>query len=70
MRITEFFDRGEFVITAEVGPPKGTNIDGLIEEAKEYLSDYTTRQAQKAIEWARDMAGFFANDFWREDQYE
>lgn len=39
MRITEFFDRGEFVITAEVGPPKGTNIDGLIKEAKEYLSD-------------------------------
>jgi dipeptidase len=40
------------------------------EAAKEYLSDYTTRQAQKAIEWAKDMAGFFANDFWREDQYE
>ena len=40
MRITEFFDRGEFVITAEVGPPKGTNIDGLIEEAKEYLMSF------------------------------
>ena len=38
MKITEMFDRGEFVVTAEVGPPKGTNIDGLVEEAKEYLS--------------------------------
>ena len=23
MKITELFDRGEFVVTAEVGPPKG-----------------------------------------------
>ena len=38
MKITEMFDRGEFVVTAEVGPPKGTNIDGLVAEAKEYLS--------------------------------
>ena len=38
MRISELFERGEFVITAEVGPPKGTNIDKVIEEAKEYLS--------------------------------
>ena len=33
------FDRGEFVVTAEVGPSKGFVIDGLVEEAKEYLSD-------------------------------
>ena len=37
MKITELFERGEFVVSAEVGPPKGTNIDGLIQEAKEYL---------------------------------
>ena len=38
MKITELFRRGEFVVTAEVGPPKGFHIEGLIEEAKEHLS--------------------------------
>ena len=37
MRITELFDNGEFVVTAEVGPPKGIHVDHLVEEAKEYL---------------------------------
>ncbi len=41
MRITELFDNGEFVVTAEVGPPKGIHADHLIEEAKEHLSDIT-----------------------------
>ncbi len=41
MRITELFDKGEFVVTAEVGPVKGTNIDHLLTEAKEYLSGIT-----------------------------
>ena len=41
MRITELFDNGEFVVTAEVGPPKGIHIDHLVEEAKEYLSGIT-----------------------------
>ncbi len=41
MRITELFDNGEFVVTAEVGPPKGIHIEHLVEEAKEYLSDIT-----------------------------
>ena len=41
MKITDNFDRGEFVVTAEVGPPKGTNIDGLVAEAKEYLGGVT-----------------------------
>ncbi len=41
MRITELFDKGEFVVTAEVGPVKGINIDHLLSEAKEYLSDIT-----------------------------
>jgi len=41
MRITELFDRGEFVLTAEVGPPKGFNLDHLLEEADEYLKDVT-----------------------------
>lgn len=41
MKITEAFERGEFVVTAEVGPPKGFHIEHMLEEAKEYLSDIT-----------------------------
>ena len=41
MKITEKFDRGEFVVTAEVGPPKGIHIEHILEEAKEYLSGIT-----------------------------
>ncbi len=41
MRITELFANGEFVVTAEVGPPKGIHVDHLVEEAKEYLSGIT-----------------------------
>ena len=38
MRITELFDNGEFVVTAEVGPPKGIHVEHMVEEAKEYLT--------------------------------
>ena len=41
MRITELFDRGEFVVTAEIGPPKGFHIDHMLGEADEYLQDVT-----------------------------
>ena len=41
MRITELFDNGEFVVTAEVGPPKGIHLDHVVEEAKTYLSGIT-----------------------------
>ena len=41
MRITELFDNGQFVVTAEVGPPKGIHVEHLVEEAKEYLSGIT-----------------------------
>ncbi|MCR2023840.1 methylenetetrahydrofolate reductase, partial [Blautia pseudococcoides] len=41
MNISELFQRGEFVVSAEVGPPKGINIDHLVEEAKTYLSGVT-----------------------------
>ena len=37
MRITELFDRGEFVVTAEIGPPKGFHLDEVLHEAEEYL---------------------------------
>ncbi len=41
MRITELFDNGQFVVTAEVGPPKGIEIGHLVDEAKTYLSGIT-----------------------------
>ncbi len=39
MKITELFQQGEFVVTAEVGPPKGIHIEHLIEEANTYLKN-------------------------------
>ena len=41
MRITELFDNGQFVVTAEVGPPKGIDASHVVEEAREYLSGIT-----------------------------
>jgi len=41
MKITDLFARGEFVTTAEVGPPKGINIDHLVHDAKTHLKDIT-----------------------------
>ena len=38
MKVTERFLNREFVVSAEVGPPKGIHVEGLIEEAKKYLS--------------------------------
>ena len=38
MKITELFQNREFVVSAEVGPPKGIHIDGMVEEAKKYLT--------------------------------
>ena len=39
MRISELFDNGQFVVTAEVGPPKGMHLGHMVEEAKMYLKD-------------------------------
>ena len=41
MRISELFDNGEFVVTAEVGPPKGIHLEHLVEEATTYLKGIT-----------------------------
>ena len=38
MKVTDLFERGEFVVSAEVGPPKGFHIEEMIEDAKKYLS--------------------------------
>jgi len=37
MQLTELFKRKEFVITSEVGPPKGVCLDTLLERADKYL---------------------------------
>ncbi|HCX64616.1 MAG TPA: 5,10-methylenetetrahydrofolate reductase [Eubacteriaceae bacterium] len=42
MKITELFQRGEFVTTAEVGPPKGWQIDHLLDEVNTYLKNRVT----------------------------
>jgi len=38
MKVTDLFAQGEFVVSAEVGPPKGCHLDEIVEEAKKYLS--------------------------------
>ncbi len=40
MMLTELFQRGEFVVTAEVGPPKGYHIEHLLHEAETYLKGH------------------------------
>lgn len=37
MKLTDLFQRGEFVVTAEVGPPKGFHIEHLLHEAETFL---------------------------------
>jgi len=37
MLLTDLFKRGEFVISSEVGPPKGFCLDSLLERANKYL---------------------------------
>lgn len=35
MKLKDLFNQGKFVITSEIGPPKGTNIEPILEEAEE-----------------------------------
>jgi len=37
MSFREKIEAGQFVVTGEIGPPKGVNIEGILEEAQEYL---------------------------------
>ena len=37
MMLSKLFESGEFVVTAEVGPPKGFHVEHLLQEADEYL---------------------------------
>ncbi len=34
MKLTELFAKGKFVVTSEIGPPKGVNIQPVLEEAE------------------------------------
>jgi 5,10-methylenetetrahydrofolate reductase len=40
--LQEKLERGAFVITGEIGPPKGTNVEPCLEEAGEYLKTRCT----------------------------
>ena len=37
MKMKELFDRGEFVVSAEVGPPKGIHVDELVEIGRAHV---------------------------------
>ena len=37
--LQEQFEKGKLVITSEIGPPKGTNIEPCLNETEEYLKD-------------------------------
>jgi len=32
MKLKDLFEKGKFVVTSEIGPPKGTNIEPMLEE--------------------------------------
>jgi len=38
-KLKEALESGKFVITGELGPPKGVNIEKMMEEAEQYLKD-------------------------------
>ena len=39
-KLKEALQKGQFAVTGEIAPPKGTNIEPVIEEAIEYLKDH------------------------------
>ena len=60
MKITELFERGEFVVSAEVGPPKGFHVEHLLEEAQN-LADGGVKElilvAQETTVYGKDLYG-------------
>ncbi|NOZ24052.1 MAG: 5,10-methylenetetrahydrofolate reductase [Planctomycetes bacterium] len=38
-KLQEAIESGKFVVTGEIGPPKGTNVEPCLHEAEEYLKD-------------------------------
>lgn len=52
MKLTELFDRDEFVVTGEVGPPKGASADEVLEGAhimKDYVAAVNITDNQSAV---------------------
>ncbi len=60
-KLQKALQAGEFVVTGEIGPPKGTNIGPVIHEAKEYLKGAVTAvnvtDIQTAVMRAGSMVG-------------
>ena len=60
-KLQEKLQAGEFTVTAEIGPPKGVNIEPVIHEAKEYLKDkvvaVNVTDIQTAVMRASSMIG-------------
>ena len=60
-KLQEKLATGEFVVTGEIGPPKGINIEPVMQEADEYLKDSVTAvnvtDIQTAVMRAGSMVG-------------
>jgi 5,10-methylenetetrahydrofolate reductase len=52
MRLRERFAKGQFVITCEAGPPKGTNVQGILEEVDRiapYVHAFNVTDLQSSV---------------------
>ena len=47
-RLKEILDRGEFAVTIEYNPPKGTNISSILESAKKLVGRVSALEAPDA----------------------
>ena len=60
-KLQEKLATGEFTVTGEIGPPKGINIEPVMQEAEEYLKDSVTAvnvtDIQTAVMRAGSMVG-------------
>jgi len=60
-KLQEKLASGQFVVTGEIGPPKGINIEPVMHEAEEYLKDSVTAvnvtDIQTAVMRAGSMVG-------------
>ncbi len=56
-KLQEAFESGQFVVTGEIGPPKGTNVEPVLHEAQEYLADTVTAVNVTDIQTAVMRAG-------------
>lgn len=56
-KLQEAFASGQFVVTGEIGPPKGTNVEPVLHEAEEYLAGTVTAVNVTDIQTAVMRAG-------------